>query len=144
MHENQENKNRYQKYRESGGVIGEKDYENALARVRNAMAAHEMSPEKHAWDQVKLMAERAGIALDKDNADQRTMLYSIISELRAVPPSQETQKSYSQISDTELFAEALRMLEDADALNKLIEAYHKVGIYCPLCSKVVSPGQECR
>ena len=167
MRENLEEKNPYQQYLESGGAFNEKDYENAIQKVRDAMemTTHEMPseqekpienqaqhqlktmvenetpPEKHAQLQVKMIAEYAGIELNKDKADQRAVLYGI---LRDNSQSKETQSRYSQMSDQRLFAEALRMLEDKDALNKLIEANHKIGTHCPICSKVVTPGESCR
>ena len=132
----------YQQYLECGGIINEKDYESALARARNAMTAPD-TPEKELGKEPGNMAKFAGIELHdtEDALDQRTVLYRI---LRADAKPKEVKYHHSQMSDQRLFAEVLRMLHDEDALKKLIAAYHKVGIHCPICLKTPAAGEECR
>ena len=79
-----------------------------------------------AMKQAENMAEFAGIELQ--DHDPRVKLYATLRD---------------KTSDQRLFAEVLRILRDTEALNKLIGAYHKVGIHCPICLKVVAPGEEC-
>ncbi|MDO8560792.1 MAG: hypothetical protein Q7R91_01085 [bacterium] len=140
MHEAlNENNNPYRQYKELGGIINKGDYESALAR-----AQHSPTPPKDALiEQVKLMAEFAGIELHntEDVIDQRTILYGI---LRTEAKPKAVTHHHSQMSDQRLFAEALRMSGDTDALSKLVNTYHKAGTYCPICSKVVASGEECR
>ena len=73
--------------------------------------------------------------------DPKVKLYVV---LRADNKPEDVKYHHSQMSDQRLFAEVLRMLGDTDALNKLVDAYHKVGIYCPICLKVIASGEECR
>ena len=80
-----------------------------------------------AMEQAENMAEFAGIELQ--DHDPRVKLYATLRD---------------KTSDQSLFAEVLRILGDTEALNKLIGAYHKMGIHCPICLKVVAPGEECR
>ncbi len=135
----EQEKDPYEQYQELGGIINREDYENALARARDAATA----PEKMLVGQAELMAEFAGIELHntKDAIDQRITLYET---LRADSKPEEIKYHHSQMSDQRLFAEVLRMLGDTDSLNKLIGAYHKVGTHCPICLKVVASGEECR
>ena len=130
--------NCYQRYKELGGIIKEKDYESALARAKNTTTLNIVLIK-----QSEMIAEFAGIEFynAKDAADQRVMLYGT---LRNDTRPEKTPYHHSQMSDQRLFAEVLRMLGDTDALSKLINAYHKVGTYCPICLKVIAPGEECR
>ena len=128
----------YQRYRELGGVINEKDYESALAMARNAI-----TPNGMLIKQAELIAQTAEIELcnAKGAVDQRVILYGV---LRTDTRPEKTQYHHSQMCDQRLFAEALRMLGDVDSLNKLVDAYHKVGTYCLICLKVIASGEECR
>lgn len=113
--------NCYERYKKLGGIINEKDYDSALARAKNP-AAVKMSLIK----QSEFIAQVAGIELrnEKDTPDQRTVLYGI---LRADAKSkEEAEYHHSDMSDQRLFAETLRMLGDADSLNKLINAYPNI------------------
>ncbi|MDP3697091.1 MAG: hypothetical protein Q8R55_03595, partial [Candidatus Taylorbacteria bacterium] len=87
--------------------------------------------------QVKNLAKFAGIELQnkKSANDLRVKLYAV---LREDDKSKEVKYHYNQMSDQRLFAEVLRILGDAESLNKLIGAYHKTGIHCPICLKVVA------
>lgn len=80
-----------------------------------------------AMKQAENMAKFAGIELQ--DHDPRVKLYATLRD---------------KTSDQSLFAEVLRMSRDTEALNKLIGAYHKTGTRCPICSKIVAPGEECR
>ena len=117
----EQEKDPYEQYKELGGIINREDYENALARARDAATA----PEKMLVGQAELMAEFAGIELHntKDAIDQRITLYET---LRADSKPEEIKYHHSQMSDQRLFAEVLRMLGDTDSLEKLIQAYPNI------------------
>lgn len=120
-------KNNYQRYVELGGIINEKDYESALIRARNTTTI----PDKITIGQAEGIAKKAGIELHstEDVIDQRIILYGIMEDIR---PEKVMD------SDWRLFREALRILEDTDALNKLKAACHTnrtPGTYCPLCGQ---------
>ena len=127
----------YSKYQELGGIINEEDCKNAWARAEKATAFI-----KSLIGQAKEIARYAGIILDNsDGVDPKVKLYAV---LRADNKPEDVKHHHSQMSDQRLFAEALRMLGDTDALNKLVDAYHKVGTYCPICLKVIKSDEECR
>src|SRR3989338_6804710 len=127
----------YESYREVGGIINEKDYRSALARAEEAETLNETLIQ-----QAENIAEYAGIVLDNSGGvDPKVKLYAV---LRADNKPEDVKHHHSQMSDQRLFAEALRMLGDTDALNKLVDAYHKVGTYCPICLKVIKSDEECR
>lgn len=128
----------YERYQKLGGIINEKDYGNALARVEETATL-----DKALIQQAEFIARFAGIELynTKDVLDRRVVLYGI---LRTNARPGDVKYHHSQMCDQRLFAEALRMLGDTDALNKLVDAYHKVGTYCPICLKVAASGEECR
>ena len=138
MYEKPKENSPYRQYQENGGIINEEEYEGALTRARNTATAP-----RHALQEAENMARFAGIELHntKDAIDQRIILYGILQTDRK---PEGVKHHHSQMSDQRLFAEALRMLGDTDALNKLIGAYHKVGIHCPICLKVAVSGEECR
>ena len=130
--------NCYHRYQELGGIINEQDYESILARAKSATV-----PDIALIKQLELIAEFAGIELHnaKGSIDQRTILYGI---LRTDTKPKGVQYHHSQMCDQRLLAEALRMLGNTYALDKLVDAYHKVGTYCPICLKVIASGKECR
>ena len=127
----------YNKYQELGGIINEKDCKSALTRAeRTAEFGQSL------LGQAENIAKHAGIVLDNsDGVDTRVKLYAV---LRADNKPENVKYHHSQMSDQRLFAEVLRMLGDTDALNKLVDAYHKVGTYCPICLKVIESDEECR
>lgn len=108
---------KYRRYQELGGIINEKDYDSALARAKNTITL-----DVCLIKQSEVISEFSGIELcnTEDSLDQRTILYGI---LRADIRPEKVRHHHSQMSDQCLFAEALRMLEDVDALNKLIRAH---------------------
>lgn len=138
MQDAEKEKNCYGWYQKLGGIINEKDYQSAITRAKNTITLAIALTK-----QSELVAKIAGIQLlnAKDTIDRRTILYGI---LRADTKPKEAKYHHSQMSDQRLFAEVLRMLGDTDALSKLIDAYHKIETYCPICLKVVASGEECR
>lgn len=134
---NEREKDPYARYQELGGIINKEDYENALKRLGNAAKVSDT-----AMEQVENIAKFAGIEIPNEESagDPRIKLYAI---LRGDNKPEEVKYHHSQMSDQRLFAEALRMLGDTEALDKLIDAYHKVGTHCPICFKVVTPGEKC-
>lgn len=112
--------NCYQRYKELGGIINEKDYCSALTRAKNITTLNIVLIK-----QAEYMAEFAGIELRnaKNAVDQRVTLYGI---LRTDTRPEKTQYHHSQMCDQRLFAEALRMLGDAESLQKIIEAYPNI------------------
>lgn len=111
--------NNYQRYVELGGIINEKDYQSALTRSKHTTILNKTS-----IVQAEVIANRSGIVLhnSKDSLDPRTILYGILRSDTAPEPKYH----HSQMSDQRLFAETLRMLGDADSLEKLIEAYPNI------------------
>jgi len=114
--------NCYEQYQKLGGIINEKDYESALARAKNTTVP---DLDIRRIKQSELMAKIAVIELrnTKDAMDQRTVLYVI---LRADTAPKGIKYHHNQMSDQHLFAEALRMLEDIDSLNKLINTHPNI------------------
>mgnify|MGYP001619687304 CR=1 FL=1 len=109
----------YGKYRELGGIINEKDYTNALTRAKESRALN-----KPLLRQAENIAKCAGIVLDNSGGvDPKVKLYAV---LRADNKPEDVKYHHSQMSDQRLFAEALRMLEDVDSLNKMITAYPNI------------------
>jgi hypothetical protein len=111
----------YGQYHALGGIINEKDYESALARAKQAATLEN----KQMIAQAESIASASGITLQntKDALDPRTVLYGI---LRGDTKPEGVQYHHSQMSDQRLFAEALRMLGDADSLQKLISTYGNI------------------
>ena len=138
MRDGEQKKDPYAQYQELGGIINRKDYENALQRSAEATAVSDTIVA-----QVENMAKFAGIELQKEKSanDPRVKLYAV---LRGDSKPEDVKYHHSQMSDQRLFAETLRILGDTEALSKLIDAHHKIGTYCPICLKVVTPGEECR
>ena len=109
-----ENKS-YHQYKELGGLINEKDYENTLTRARNMTAVDE--PEKA---QAEGIAGFAGIELHntKDAVDPRIILYGVLSR--------DVRSKIERPYDQRLFAEALKMLGDVKSLDKMIKTYPNI------------------
>ena len=127
----------YASYQELGGIINEKDCKSALARAEKATAFN-----KSLIRQAENIAKYAGIVLNNSGGvDPKVKLYAVF---RADNKPEDVKDRHSQMSDQRLFAEVLRMFGDTDALNKLVDAHHKVGTYCPICLKVVASGKGCR
>ena len=110
----------YQQYRELGGVINEEDYQSVLNCAQSAVTVDN----KALIAQSELIAKKSGIMLhnSEDALDQRTVLYGILR----TDTNPGEKYHHGQMSDQELFAEALRMLGDADSLKKLIDAHPNI------------------
>jgi len=117
VHNTPKGNNCYERYKELGGIINEKDYESALTRAKNTTALDLLLIK-----QLEFIAEFAGIELHstEDAVDRRAILYGI---LRTDSKPKEAKYHHSQMSDQRLFAEALRMLGDTDALHKLVSTH---------------------
>lgn len=105
---------KYRRYRELGGIINEDDYNSALLRAGKTTALAITLIK-----QVEIIARVAGIELHntEDALDPITVLYGV---LRTDIRPEKVRHHHSQMCDQRLFAEVLRILEDIDALNKLI------------------------
>ena len=109
----------YDKYRELGGIINEKDYISALDRAEKTTVFNELLIK-----QAENIARYAGIVLDNSSGvDPKIKLYAV---LRADNGPKDIKHHHDQMSDQRLFAEALRMLGDVDSLNKTIAAYPNI------------------
>lgn len=108
-------KNTYKKYRELGGIINESDYNSALSRLETYI------PDKNQIQQVLNMTDFAGIELSpKPATDPIVKLYSI---LRNDVRPQGVKYHHDQMSDQQILVEALRMLEDAESADKMINKH---------------------
>lgn len=109
----------YEQYQSIGGIIDKKDYQSALNKARDTVAL-----DKALILQAEGIADSAGITLLNSEGvlDPRIILYGILRT--DIKP--ENEYHHSQMSDQRLFAEALRMLEDVDSLQKLIETYPNI------------------
>ena len=118
--------NNYKHYLELGGIINEKDYQSALDRMNNAYALDKKSPGiRNSIQQAVDMARYAKIELNdsEDVHDSKILLYVI---LRLDVKPEDVEYHHSQMSDQRIFGEVLRMLGDADLLDKLIKAYPNI------------------
>jgi len=106
-------------YRTLGGIINEKDYVSALDRAEKAVTFNDSQRR-----QAENIAEHAGIVLNtSSDVDPKVKLYAV---LRGDDKPENVEYHHAQMSDQRLFAEALRMLGDAEALNKMIVAYPNI------------------
>ncbi len=126
MTDNTEVEKSYHRYQELGGIISEKDYESALTKAKGTITSREST-----IMQAKNIAKFAGIELHstEDAIDPRIIFYGILHDIK---PKEVMD------SDWRLFREALRMVEDTDALIKLKTACHtnrRPGTYCTLCGQ---------
>lgn len=129
MQDNIKEKKSYQRYQELGGVINEKDYRNAKDALERANGATTLSTTQ--IQQAENIAEHAEIEFinTEDSLDKRLILYGILHDIKPWEVKD---------SDYRIFREALRVLDDTDALDKLKTTYHTNrphGTYCPLCDQ---------
>lgn len=112
--------NNYQQYLELGGIINEKDYEDALTRAQKTTALDEAQ-----IMQAENIAKFAGIGLrnTEDTVDQRIILYGI---LRSDARPEGVKYHHSQMSDQQIFMEVLRMLGDVESVDKMIKKYSNI------------------
>ena len=135
----QQEKISYARYKELSGIINEMDFLNARRRTRETITGSNKD-----LTEIETIAKVAGIELHntKKAVDDRVKLYSV---LRGDDKPKDVENHHAQMGDVRLFAEVLRMEGDTDSLDKLIDAYHKVGVHCPIClNKKVMLGEECR
>jgi len=121
MPDTQKEKGHYARYQELGGIINKKDCESALVRSMETITVNDM-----AMGKVEDIAKFAGIELHntKDAIDPRVKLYAVLrSDIKS---KKEAEYHHSDMSDQRLFAEALRMLGDAESLERLIHAYPNI------------------
>ena len=118
--------NNYQRYSELGGIINEEDYKNAVDRMENTHTLDMNDPGvKASVAQVKGMARRAEINMDDSGSeiDPKIILYA---KLRLDAKPADVKYHHSQMGDQQIFGEVLRMLGDAESLDKLIKAYPNI------------------
>jgi len=109
----------YKEYQALGGIINEKDYASALAKMKENRTVDEVRT-----DEAKVMARAAGVELGAEVArDPRVVLYDILqSDVNTSDPEYRDIR----LSDQNFFAEALRMLGDKESLlnlRKFIDAH---------------------
>ena len=114
----------YQRYIELGGIINEKDYQSALDRIGNTLNRKEW-PVRVSILQAMGIAEYARIELSspENDLDPRVALYVI---LRNDVRPESVKYHHGQMSDQCIFGEVLRILEDADSLDKLIKVFPNI------------------
>lgn len=118
--QNTPEENNYQQYLELGGIINEKDYEDALARAQKTTTLDETRIR-----QAENIAKFAGIELRNTEGaiDQRIILYGI---LRSDVRPEGVKRHRGQMSDQRIFVEALRMLGDVESVDKMIKKYPNI------------------
>ena len=118
--------NSYQRYLELGGIINEKDYQSALDRMSKTRTLDRKDPQvRTRIRRVSGIARHVGIELNnsEDVLDPKIVLYEI---LRSDTQPKDVKYHHSQMSDEPIFGEVLRILGDADSLDKLIKAYPNI------------------
>lgn len=106
----------YERYLELGGIINEEDYRKAMGRMEQTTTL-----EKCLISQAEHIAKTTGIRLQnfKGELDPTTILYGVLR----TDQNPDVKNHHGQMSDRQLFAEALRMLDQPESLAKLIQAY---------------------
>jgi hypothetical protein len=106
------NRQSYEKYKVSGGRLSPEEYRNVLARFADGKENPSASlSSAHA----NSMARAAGITLTSEAV-------SLYGKLRAEQPDPE-KEHYSEMSDQQLLAEALRISGDTRSLTAFMEKY---------------------
>lgn len=115
----------YARYLKLGGVINEKDYQQAIDKTLETTLDRNDPQIKSRISQAETIAKHAGIKLNnlEKVLDPRLLLYVI---LRSDVKPKDVKYHHSQMSDQKIFGEVLRMYEDADSLDKLIKAYPNI------------------
>jgi hypothetical protein len=106
--------NSFKEYALQGGILNKKDYADALLRAKNIKNINQST-----MAQAENMARVAGISL----TDEELSLYAV---LREDIPEGKDKDHYTQKNDQRLFAEVLRMLGDAESLQKLISRHPNI------------------
>lgn len=106
----------YERYLELGGLINEGDYLKAMCRMEQTTTL-----EKCLIYQAEYIARTTGIRLQnvKGELDPTTILYGVLR----TDQNPDAKYHYGQMCDQQLFAEALRMLDQPESLARLIQAY---------------------
>ena len=122
IYPNKKEEESYHRYRKLGGIINEQDYKSALARAESVATF-----DKTRRTQAEGIARFAKIELHNVEGviDPRIKLYVI---LRGDVRPEGVKHHHDEMSDQRLFAEALRMLGDAESLDKMIEAYPNISL----------------
>jgi hypothetical protein len=109
----------YERYCEMGGIINEHDYKATMVRAEQIF---------HLDRCLVLQAERAarvaGFSLNNDTnrLDKVTVLYGVLR----TDENPGAPYHHGQMCDQRLFAEALRMSDRPDLLEKVIKAYPNI------------------
>lgn len=106
----------YERYLELGGIINEEDYLKAMCRMEQTTILR-----KCLISQAEHIAKITGIRLQnfKGELDPTTILYGVLR----TDQNPDAKYHHGQMSDRQLFAEALKMLDQPESLAKLIQAY---------------------
>lgn len=118
--------NNYPLYQELGGVINEEDYQRILEQARKPKALDERNPQiRSIIQQGTNIANYANIPLynSENNFDLRIVLYVL---LHTDFQPEGKSKHHGLVGDQRIFGEAVKMVGDADTLDKLIEAYPNI------------------
>jgi hypothetical protein len=118
--QNTPEKNSYQRYLDLGGIINEDDYDSALKRAGGATKISEVT-----IMQAENIARFSGIELrDIDGTiDPRVTLYGI---LRNDARPEGVKYHHDQMSDQQIFVEALRMFGNTESADKVIKAHPNI------------------
>lgn len=109
----------YAVYCRLGGIINEKDYTIIFERAILTQPNESTS----AKNQAMMIIKRADLNLDTEYTEKLVTLYSV---LRNDTCPDEAKHHHCQMSDQRLLAEALRMMEDANSLQKLVVAFPNI------------------
>ncbi|MCX6765757.1 MAG: hypothetical protein NT136_02250 [Candidatus Moranbacteria bacterium] len=118
--------NSYQRYLELGGIINKKDYQSVLDGMNKTRTLDRENLQVSSSIQQALgIARYAEIKLNdsKDVLDPKIVLYIT---LRNDAKPEDVEYHHSQMSDQHIFGEVLRILGDADSLDKLIKVYPNI------------------
>jgi len=120
-------KYKYQHYLKLGGIINEHDYNSALERMGNATI------KESRVSQVESIKKFAKIE------SLNPLAIKLYEVLHSDKRPENAEHHHDEMNDQKLFREALMMLEDTDALDKMKTAYHinrPLGTRCPLCGQI--------
>jgi len=122
MYPNKKEDESYHRYQKLGGIINEEDYRSALARAESVTTF-----DKTLIAQAEGIARFSKIELNKAEGitDPKIKLYVI---LRGDVRPEGVDRYHDEMSDQRLFAESLRMLGDAESLDKMRQAYPRISM----------------
>ncbi|MBI2023703.1 hypothetical protein HYT01_04050 [Candidatus Giovannonibacteria bacterium] len=125
LEEEKKEANTYERYREMGGIINEKEHQNVLNSSKKIPPfAKRSQKEKERILQVTEIANRSGIELNNPEGglDPRVEQYLALRDFD-IPGG---TNHHGQMPDQQLFAEALRISGDEDSLKKLMEMHPNI------------------